>query len=252
VFPLTLRVDYSPDERTLVGSVLDGRFALGGACFLAWVALLWWTWRRGRRVEAFGIGWIGISLLPVANLLFPVGVLVAERTLYLPSAGLALALGAGLGRLNDAAPTRASARVRVVFLAVLVAAAAVRTALRVPVWRDDVAVAESMLRDSPRSYRGYAMRGGLLLKARRPLEALEDLRRAAAIFGGEPAPFIAAADAAFTLGRHRLADSLLEQADRRCARCAGLYRFQASFARGRGDSVAADSLLARAEWIDSR
>ena len=99
VFPLTLRVDYSPAERTLVASLLDVRLLAGFACLAAWVALIVLAWRRGRRVAAFGLGWIGIALLPVANLVFPVGVLVAERTLYLPSAGIALAVAAVLPEL---------------------------------------------------------------------------------------------------------------------------------------------------------
>ena len=103
VFPLTLRVDYSPAERTLVTSILDPRFALGLLCLLIWGVLLVLAWRRGRRMEAFGLGWIAVALLPVANLVFPVGVLIAERTLYMPSAGLALAVGAWL---KDLAPAR--------------------------------------------------------------------------------------------------------------------------------------------------
>src|SRR5437870_13057959 len=73
VFPLTLRVDYSPNERSLVTSPLDLRFAAGLACAAAWAALTFIAWRRGRRVEAFGLGWIGAAFLPVANLLYPAG-----------------------------------------------------------------------------------------------------------------------------------------------------------------------------------
>ena len=50
-------------------------------------------------MEAFGLGWIAIAFSPVANLLFPTGILVAERTLYLPSVGLALAVGAWLEQM---------------------------------------------------------------------------------------------------------------------------------------------------------
>src|SRR5256886_9185114 len=104
VFPLTLRVDYSPAERTLVPTLLDYRFALGVLCIAAWGGLLWLTWRRGRRVEAFGLGWIAIALFPVSNLVVPVGVLLAERALYLPSAGLVLAAGAWLKDLATPRP----------------------------------------------------------------------------------------------------------------------------------------------------
>src|SRR5207244_7841803 len=94
VFPLMLRADYSPAERTLVTTPLDPRFALGLLCVAAWAALLWLAWRRGRRLEAFGLGWIAIAFFPVSNLAVQVGVLVAERALYLPSVGLAWAAGA--------------------------------------------------------------------------------------------------------------------------------------------------------------
>lgn len=244
VLPATLRVDYSPAERTLVTSPLDPRCVAGVACVLVWGALLVWAWRRGRRLEAFGLGWVAIALSPVANLLFPIGVLVAERTLYLPSAGLTLAVGAALGRWGE----RGSAAWAGVLTA-LVVAGALRTVTRVPVWRDDATVVASVLEDSPHSYRGYAARGGLLLRARRYGDALGDLRRAAAIYGGEPAPYIAAADAAFGLGRPTVADSLLDRAARACPRCGGLLRFQAGAARARGDSAVADSLLAHAEVL---
>src|SRR3989449_986367 len=94
LFPLHLRADYSPIERTAVHSAFDPRFLLGLALLLGWAALVRLAWRRGRRIEALGPGWIGIAYLPGANLLFPVGLRVAGRTLYLPSGGLALALGA--------------------------------------------------------------------------------------------------------------------------------------------------------------
>src|SRR5207244_10750216 len=68
--------------------------ALGLLCVAACAALLWLSWRRGRRLEAFGLGWIAIAFFPVSNLAVQVGVLVAERALYLPSVGLACAAGA--------------------------------------------------------------------------------------------------------------------------------------------------------------
>src|SRR5205823_4699420 len=101
------------------------------------VALLLVAWRRGRKLEAFGLGWIGVALLPVANFLYPAGFYVAERTLYLPSAGLVLAATAALSRLPRE-------RLRLV-VATLCLLGGIRTALRVPKWRDDNAVTRSIL-----------------------------------------------------------------------------------------------------------
>src|SRR5207244_13653828 len=75
LFPLRLRVDYSPAERTLVTTPLDPRFALGLLCFAVWDALLWLAWRRGRRIEAFGPGWLGFAYFPVPSLGVAVGAL---------------------------------------------------------------------------------------------------------------------------------------------------------------------------------
>jgi hypothetical protein len=237
IFPLTLRVDYSPAERTIVRSLLDGRFVIGLACLAIWAALLVLAWRRQRRLEAFGLGWIAIAFLPVSNLLFSTGVLLAERTFYLPSVGLALAAGAALARLP--------AQRRRVALALIVLAGGIRSALRTPVWHDDFSVTQSILKDSPESYRGPARAAAIFQSHRQPERALAALRTATRIYDGDPTLFIAGADAALTLGQSRLADSLLARAEQLCYRCSGSYRTQALAARSRGDSAIADSLLAR-------
>ena len=237
VAPLTLRVDYSPAERTIVRSLLDGRFVLGLLCLALWAGLLTLAWRKGRRIEAFGLGWIAIAFLPVSNLLFSTGVLLAERTLYLPSVGLALAAGAALARLP-------ASRLRPI-VTVLVLAGGIRSALRVPVWHDDYAVTQSILEDSPDSYRGPARMAVIYQSHRQPARALGALREAMKIYDRDPTLYIAGADAALTLGRPALADSLLSRAQQLCYRCSGYYRTQALAARSRGDSAVADSLISR-------
>jgi len=237
ILPLTLRVDYAPAERTIVRSMLDGRFVIGFACLVLWAVLLLLAWRRQRRLEAYGLGWIAIAFLPVSNLLFSTGVLLAERTLYLPSVGLALAAGTALARLPPE-------RLRVVLVAVVLAGG-IRSGLRTPVWHDDFSVTQSILEDSPNSYRGPARMAAIYQSHRQPAQALGALREAAKIYDRDPTLFVAAADAAITLGRPRLADTLLMRAELLCFRCPGYYRTQALAARSRGDSAVADSLLAR-------
>lgn len=237
VAPLTLRVDYSPAERTIVRSLVDGRFVIGLACLAIWAGLLLLAWRRGRRVEAFGLGWIAIAFLPVANLLFSTGVLVAERTLYLPSVGLAVVAGAALARLPGS-------QLRLV-TAFLVLAGAVRSALRAPVWRDDFAVTLSILTDSPNSFRGPQRMAVHYLSHRQPARSLAAVRISQRAYPRDPAIYITGADAAFTLGQFRVADSMLVNLELLCYRCGGYYRIQSIAARQRGDTVSADSLWAR-------
>jgi len=240
VFPLKLRVDYSPAERTLVTTPLDPRFALGLLCAAAWAALLWLAWRRGRRLEAFGLGWIAIAFFPVSNVAVQVGVLVAERTLYLPSVGLVWAVGALLRSLE---PRRLAG-----VLSLLVVAGGLRTAVRVPVWRDQRTVVLSEVADSPRSFAGPAQMVVLDLVEHQPARALEWFRKATGLTDLKlPWLYAAGAEAAFATGQATVADSILERLEAGRPRPTSYYRTAAAIARTRGYPAAADSFLARAK-----
>ena len=145
LFPVELSADYAPAVipvvRSFTPEVLAGVVAL--AALAAGVALA----ARRSLVLALSIAWIVVAVLPVSNLLFPVGTLLAERTLYLPSVGLALAVAAGM-------PERIEPRARRTLLAgvsVVLAALGIRTVLRNPVWFSTFTVAESVHRDHPES-----------------------------------------------------------------------------------------------------
>ena len=240
VFPLTLRVDYSPSERTAVMSFADPRFLAGLLCGVLWGLLLALAWKRGRKLEALGLGWIGIAFLPVSNLVFPAGFYLAERTLYLPSVGFVIAVAAWLARLPLAA-----LRPAVMALALL---GALRTALRVPVWYNDASITQSILADSPRSYVGKKREIALYLDNRMPRQAFEAARVAASLYDRDATIYVTGSIAAFAAGDSRGADSLLAGLERLChGGCAGYYRHEAEVARTHGYPQAADSLLTRAK-----
>jgi tetratricopeptide (TPR) repeat protein len=132
---------------------------------LAWLGLLglalWLLLRRRAPVVALGLLWTFLGLLPVLQLL-PVGVLLAERLLYLPSAGFCLAAAGAFERLTaPAAPGRGAAgRARPAWwpsgraahagLALVLLLLATRTVVRTLDWRTDVTVWESELAKAPR------------------------------------------------------------------------------------------------------
>lgn len=122
---------------------------------VAWTAALaagaWlWTTRRAP-LEGAGILWTFVALTPVLQIV-PVGVLLAERLLYLPSAGFCLAVGVAVARLLPAtSPWRARlpAGVAVAAIATVLALLATRTVTRTLDWRTDVAFWESELAKAP-------------------------------------------------------------------------------------------------------
>jgi hypothetical protein len=151
-FPLKLSADYSPNflpavPRLTVPGVL-GILTLVGAVVL--------TVRARHRAPALSLGlaWIGGTVLVVANLIAPTGVLLAERTLYLPSVGAAILVGWLVAR------SEASRRhVGVALAALTVGLGMTRALLRLPVWRDNSAFFSHLIQDAPGSYRSYALAG---------------------------------------------------------------------------------------------
>jgi hypothetical protein len=152
--PARLSADYSPDFLPVSAS-FGARAAIGLLLLAGCVWLAVWARRRAPVVTA-GIVWAGASLFIVANLIVPTGVLLAERTLYLPSVGVCLVLGWVWGEAWARRPAAA-----VAVLAIVLLAAAVRTVTRAGVWRDNTAFFNQLVRDARGSYRAAWVGGAL-------------------------------------------------------------------------------------------
>ncbi|HEV8599058.1 MAG TPA: hypothetical protein VGQ69_06830, partial [Gemmatimonadales bacterium] len=136
-WPAHLQAEYGPPALPVTGG-FGLAHVLGLLILLLAVALVVWCWRIWP-VIALGLVWIAIALAPVSNVLVASGVILAERTLFLPSAGAMLALGgvlaAALPRIESAG---ALARRTAAFLLVaVVLAGLLRSAERQRVWRDE-------------------------------------------------------------------------------------------------------------------
>jgi hypothetical protein len=148
VYPRTLLSDYGP--RILMPAMTWTPLSLLGAViFLAMVVGGLVAWARGRGLLAFVLLFLPISLLPVSNLIVPIGVIVAERALYLPS--LAFAAGAAFAA---AYVWEQRARAAMIALTALVAVLfTIRTLDRIPTWRSTGAVFQALRTDRPDSFR---------------------------------------------------------------------------------------------------
>jgi protein O-mannosyl-transferase len=117
---------------------------------------------RAHRGAFFAAGLAALAFLPTSNLLFPIGTIMAERFLYLPSVAFAICLVVGAYAL--AARMRATWLASVV-LAFIAAALAARTYVRNRDWRDDLSLATAASAVSPHSYKSHSLLAAALFNA---------------------------------------------------------------------------------------
>jgi tetratricopeptide (TPR) repeat protein len=146
VFPRRLLPDYWKTE-VPIGSLGDPLVLASFALWIGVAALVWWKLRREPAI-LFSIAWFFVTLAPVSNLFFPIGVAKAERILYLPSVGLCLVTGWAYARLE--ARLRAPLIPRVALAAIVLAFAA-RTLVRNVDWHVNYTLATAALAVSPSS-----------------------------------------------------------------------------------------------------
>ncbi len=153
--------------------------SLGLATILAW---------RRMPTLAWGLVWIGLALGPVANIVIPTGVLIAERTLFLPSVGLAVALAALLTPMVNAHDRLGPVwpRVGLLGLAALLSAGMLRSALRCVDWRTPVIWTVRSVALAPLSWRTHLTYGMVLSNVGDTAGARSEVRASLALREDNP------------------------------------------------------------------
>lgn len=211
LWPGRLYADYSPGL-VKVHTTMQPIHVLSALLLSLWVAVGWTGWHRRRAAVLVGVFWLPVALAPVANLLFPTGVLVAERTLFLPSIAFALLFGAvaQLGmRSGQLRPSVLASAVTV-----LLVAGVIRSAARQRAWEDSLTVFTTLVADAPENARGHLALGQVYMLYNAWDRAEHHLKAAQAI---DPAHRLAYATLLSRTGRCRqalpLLDSVLVQFD---------------------------------------
>ena len=147
IWPANLSCDYSFGQIQLARGTAADWIACVIVLAAAIAVLLLYRWNR----TAFFLACFAFfNFVPASNLLFPIGTIMADRLLYLPSLGLLSCL---VLAIYTVAEKPKFAMVAPVALGVIVFGFAVRTWVRNQDWQTELALASHDVRVSPRSYK---------------------------------------------------------------------------------------------------
>lgn len=150
VLPVRLQVDYramAVPDTFLDWTVLASLVAVGVLGVAALLLL------RKAPCLTLAVGWFFAAILPVSNLIIPIGANFSERFLYLPAVGGCMALGWALGGLLGlAGRDRRVEGIAAFLIAVLLFLLAAQTVARNSVWQSDRTLWEDAVWKSPGSW----------------------------------------------------------------------------------------------------
>jgi len=204
-WPRTPVFEHAPPQ-ALIDAPEPWLVAAGAALVLAALVAFAVHWTRATPAGA-AVLWWAATILPVSNLVFRSGIVLADRTLYGPSVAsalaLALVLALVLARLLARLPARTAVgrwrrlrpasnagprMARFAGTGVMVAVlgwAAARTWHDLPLWRSSRSFIEAILLRAPDSWPGYLFRGMARAGSGDRAGAMADYDRGIALFGRE-------------------------------------------------------------------
>lgn len=235
VWPLHLQAVYTPPQIPVRGDITwwtcAGVLMAIGAVWAAW------HWRRRSPAVTFGIVWCGCALAPVSNIVAPTGLVMAERVLFLPSIGVAIALA---GAWTVWRAPLVWHRVALAGVGVWGLMLAVRSRERVPVWHDQRTFFITMTHDAPRSYGAWKTAAAHWSASGDTTRALAALQTSLHLWTRDPQVY---EDLGHLLeGQHRCTDAIPTLTD-------GVARFPEQL---RLRTMLVECLIASRRWMAAR
>jgi tetratricopeptide (TPR) repeat protein len=217
LWPTHIAVEYMP-QAIRIYTHADARLLPCAMLIIGLIALVA-SPRRSGPVISWAIAWTGVALLPVSNLLIPSGVVLAPRTLFLPSVGVVIAIAGTLEVLARRATSRwpamaapRSRHIAVGFAFGLVCAGLAGSIERTLAWHDDLTLVFQTVLDAPRSYLARDAYGRALFELGHAAEGERELKRAIALYPEDPGPYAHLAAAYAAAGLCQPAIPLFRQA----------------------------------------
>ena len=201
-WPAHLSADYGPPAVEVAQGVSISQ--LPGLLLLVSILAIGVVTRKRQPVIAFGIAIVCAALLPSSNFILPAGIIIAERTLFLPSVGAMLIVGGTAlvvaERIRNTRWERGVATAAPVACAAVLVAGLARSVTRTPVWRDNPTLFAQSVLDEPDSYRTHYVLGTWYMEHERKSDAELEFRKGLKLFPYDPYLAFSLAEAYRTSG----------------------------------------------------
>ncbi|MBI4526615.1 MAG: tetratricopeptide repeat protein [Deltaproteobacteria bacterium] len=184
-WPAELSVDHSYNQIPMVDSIFEPGLLPAVAALLVALGLAFLSFRTSGQVW-FCVFFFFVMLAPASNILIPIGTIMAERVLYLPSFAVCLWAGFIGQRIMDWRRQDAVAGfirgTALVGLIAMMALAGYRTLARNRDWKDEYSLWQSAARVSPSSAKVHLGLGTTLLQRGMLDDAVREIREALRIY----------------------------------------------------------------------
>jgi hypothetical protein len=159
LFPASLYSDYAPGLIPVLPEFglrhIPGLLILAGVVTGIAVAL-----RRGVGLPVLAALWFAVTFAPTSNVLFPIGVIMAERTLFMPSVAVVILFT--WVTIEAAQWTPARRGVMSAFVIAAVVFGTIHSAIRTRVWTDNPTLFSTLAVEAPTNFRGLMAVGELM------------------------------------------------------------------------------------------
>lgn len=193
LLPVWMSADYSFAAIPAVESPADLGYLAALAAVIVYCGITLWLWRRGDRwsnAAAMGLTFAPIAISPVSNVVVIIGTIFAERLLYMPLAGICIALGVGGAAVLHAMRQRVSAHAAragwAVAILIGLSLLTFRTWQRNGVWRDHMTLWTQTVLDAPDNHKPHHVLARTAQERGDLDTAVREVESAAAILLGLP------------------------------------------------------------------
>ncbi|MCD6521955.1 tetratricopeptide repeat protein [Candidatus Calescamantes bacterium] len=166
-FPFRLSVDYTFPPITCITHV----FLVLTLLFLLYLAVIFFTFKK-KPLISFSLLFFLLSLFPYLHII-PIGWLIGERFLYLPSIGICVLLGILFKEFFNR-----KGKISLIFLSLLLISFSIRIIVRNRAWQNEEILWKTTARDNPHSIRAWYNLGTSVLKKGNLKESLLYLKKA--------------------------------------------------------------------------